>query len=234
MPLWTCALASVGIYGYASVKTKRFREPLFVGFLIFTAGIISLATIQPEDSTRALVFYGLTGLGLGCPLILIITVVQLCSPHQHIATATAVISSARSMGATISTAIYSATLNNRLTSKVPSYTAKAALSAGLPATSLKAFIAVLASGDLTALATIPGVTPTIIALSVTALKQAYADSIRAVYIIAAPFGALACVACFFLGDQKNKMDYRVEAPVEDLHAKNHHDNDVQVVPEMTE
>ena len=230
MPLWVCALASVGIYGYASVKTKRFREPLFVGFLIFTAGIVGLATIQPEDSTRAVVFYGLTGTGLGCPLILIIALVQLCSPHQHIATATAVIYSARSMGATISTAIYAATLNHRLSSKFPTYTAQAALGAGLPPTSLKAFVEAFASGDATALAEIPGVTPTTVAFSVTASKQAFADSIRAVYIIAASFGALACVACCFLGDQKNKMNYGVEAPVEDLHAKYQHSNDVQVVP----
>jgi hypothetical protein len=42
-------------------------------------------------------------------------------------------------------------------------------------------------------------------------------------MIAAPFGALACIACFFLGDMKAVMNYHVDAPVEDLHAKHHHE-----------
>ncbi|MCJ1475734.1 hypothetical protein MMC13_004398 [Lambiella insularis] len=232
MPVWVCALSTTGLWGLWSVKTKKFREPLFFGFLIFTAGIVGLATIQPQDSTRAIVFYGLTGIGFACPLILIIAAIQLCSPHHHVATATAVITSARSMGATISTAIYAATLNTGLDSKVPTYTAEAALRAGLPATSIEGFIEALVSGNIASLAKIPGVTPTIIGLSVVALKQAFADSVRVVYIIAAPFGALACIACFFLGDQKNKMDYRVEAPVEDLHAKQHHGNDAEAASEV--
>jgi hypothetical protein len=42
-------------------------------------------------------------------------------------------------------------------------------------------------------------------------------------MIAAPFGALACIACFFLGDMKAVMNYHVDAQMEDLHAKNHHE-----------
>lgn len=65
----------------------------------------------------------------------------------------------------------------------------------------------------------PGVQPAIIGAGVSALLQAFADSIRVVYIIAAPFGALAVIACFFMGDLSKVMNYRVDAPVEDLHAK---------------
>ena len=97
----------------------------------------------------------------------------------------------------------------------------------------------------------PDVTPVVIAAGVAALKQAMADSIRVVYMIAAPFGALACIgtcddynpslrtmkdsmisvsdhnglysnltlACLFIGNLSKSMNYRVEAPVEDLHAK---------------
>ena len=111
---------------------------------------------------------------------------------------------------------------HRLNNDIASYTAKAALSAGLPVSSLHAFVEALASSDTAALSKIPGVTPTIIALGVAALKQAFADALRVVYIIAAPFGALACIACLFLGDLRETMNYRVDAPIEDLHAKPHH------------
>lgn len=69
------------------------------------------------------------------------------------------------------------------------------------------------------MAKITGVTPAIIAAGVAALKQAYANSIRIVFIIAAPFGAVAVFACFFLGDVKQFMDYHVDAPMVDLQAK---------------
>lgn len=185
--------------------------------------MVGLATIQPNNSTNAIVFAGLAGLGMGGPLVLIVAGVQLSTPHHLIATATAVTTSSRAVSATIFTAIYGATLNTRLSKDIPSYVAAAAAKAGLPQSSLGAFIAALAGNNLAALPSIEGVTPTIISAGVAALKQAFADAIRAVYMIAVPFGAVACVACFFLGDLKSVMNYSVDAPVEDLHAKHHHD-----------
>jgi Fungal trichothecene efflux pump (TRI12) len=193
-----------------------------VGFLILTGAIIGFATIQPSNSTSAIVFSGLFGLGFGSPLALIIAGVQLSTPYHLIATATALTTSSRAVAAATFTAIYSATLNDRLAKYIPSYVAEAALRAGLPKSSLPAFVGALASNNATALPGIPGVTPLIIGAGVSALKQAFADGIRAVFIIAAPFGALACIACFFLGDMRATMNYHVDAPMENLHAKHHH------------
>ena len=99
--------------------------------------------------------------------------------------------------------------------------ATAAIGAGLSPPNVPAFIKALASQDNAALAAVPGVNPTIIGAAVVALTQAFADSVRVVYIIAVPFGVLACIACLFLGDMSRTMNYRVDAPVEDLHAKHH-------------
>jgi hypothetical protein len=195
---------------------------LFVGFLILTGAIIGFATIQPSNSTSAIVFSGLFGLGFGSPLALIIAGVQLSTPYHLIATATALTTSSRAVAAATFTAIYSATLNDRLAKYIPNYVAEAALRAGLPKSSLAAFVGALTSNNATALPGIPGVTPLVIGAGVSALKQAFADGIRAVFIIAAPFGALACIACFFLGDMKATMNYHVDAPMENLHAKVHH------------
>lgn len=184
--------------------------------------MVGLATVQPSDSTRTIIYSGLAGLGFGAPLVLVIAGVQLSTPHHLIATATAVTTSSRAVSASVFTAIYAAALTTRLTNYIPSYVAPAALGAGLPKSSLRIFIEALAANDAAALPTVPGVTPAIIKASVIALKQALADGIRVVYIIAAPFGALACIACFFLGDLKQTMNYHVDAPVEDLHAKHHH------------
>ncbi|KAH8901380.1 putative siderophore iron transporter [Thozetella sp. PMI_491] len=212
------ALAAI-IWGVWSVKSKSVRVPLFVGFLILTSGIVAFATIQPGDSTRACIYAGLAGIGFGAPLILIIAGIQLVTVHGLIATATSLAITSRAVAASVFTAIYTAALRARLQPNIVSYVSAAALSAGLPVTSLQAFVTALAAKDAAALVKIPGVTPLIIASGISALKQAFADSIRVVWIIAAPFGALACVLCIFLPDLGDLMDYRVDAPIEVLHAR---------------
>lgn len=210
------------VYGFVSTKLKSIRSPLFVGFLIYTAGIVGLATVQPGQSTRAIIFAGLAGIGFGAPLILIVAGVQLSTPHHLIATATAATTSARAVAATSFTAIYSAALSTRLEKYIPSYVADAVLAAGLPPTSVGAFIKALVDHDSAAMATVPGVNPSIVSAGVGALKQSFADGLRVVFMIAAPFGALACLLCLALGDMRKTMNYHVDAPVEKLVAKREH------------
>lgn len=200
---------------------------MFVGFVLFTAGIAALATIQPNDSTRSLIFGALAAIGFSGPLILIVSAVQLATPHHLIATATALTASARNVAGSVFTAVFAAALTNRSSSYVPSYVTAAALKAGLPPTSVPSFVEALAGNMPTALLQVPGVNPSIIGAGVIALKQALADSIRVVFIIAASFGALACILCYFIGDFTKVMNYHVDAPVEDLHEKHHHEEGQQ-------
>jgi len=224
-PAWICGGLSTVVYGFASTKLKTIRGPICVGFAIMTGGLVGLATTQPGDSTRAIIFSGLFGLGLGAPLALIIAGVQLSTPYHLIATATALTTSTRAVAVAMFTAIYSAVVNNRLNKYIPSYVAPAAIRAGLPMTSVSAFVGALGADDTSALLKVPGITPAVIAAGAAALKQAFADGIRVVFIIAAPFGAVACVVCFFLGDLKSVMNYHVDAPLEELHAKHHHEEE---------
>lgn len=193
---------------------------MLIGFVFLTVGLIGLATIQPGQPASAIAFSCLTGIGFGAPLILVVTGVQLSTPHSLIATATACTTSSRAVAGAVFSAIYAAAFNTRLKDYLPKYIAKAASAAGLPATSLPAFIQALSEGDdAEALANIPGISPTIIAQGARALQQAFADSLRVVFIIGAPFGVVACIACWFLGDLRETMDYHVDAPIEELHTK---------------
>ena len=230
-PFWiACALSTI-VYGYASTKLRSIRSPLFCGFVIYTAGTVGLATIQPSDSTRAIIFSGLSGLGFGAPLILIVAGVQLSTPHHLIATATAATTSARAVAATVFTAIYSATLNTQLQKRTAPYISKAALEAGLPADSVKAFVQALTSHDSSGLEEIPGISASIINAGTQALKQSFADSVRIVFIIAVPFGVVGCLICLTLGNLKKTMNYRVDAPVEKLSAKTREGEAVANAPE---
>lgn len=209
------------IYGYVSTKFRSIRAPLFVGFLLLTGGIVGLATIQPEDNISAMGFAGLAGLGFGSPLILLIAAVQLSTPHHLIATATAATTCSRAIASTVFTAIFSAAFNARVEKFIPDYVSRAVLDAGLPSTSAGDFIKAITAGDESALTSIASNDTAIIVAGIDAAKQASADGIRVVYMIAAPFGLLACICCFFLGDLALVMNYAVDAPLEALHPRHH-------------
>lgn len=173
-----------------------------------------------------IIFACLAGIGFGAPVILLVAAVQLAAPHHLIATASALNISARAIGSTVFTAIYLANFQSRLGKNIPGHISKAVLSAGLPAESLRPVIGALSSHNATALSLIPGVTPLIAEVGNAALKQAFADSLRIVYIIASAVGAASCIGCIFMGNLRETMGYRVDAPIEELHVKRskHHHN----------
>ena len=218
-----CILGSV-VFGSWSTRYKTIREPMAGGFLVFTGGMIGFSTIQPGDSVNAIAFATMSGFGFGVVLILVVAGVQLCTPHHLIATSTAVVTTVRAIGGAVGLAIYSAVFRTNIEGKLPAYIAKAAASSGLPVDSIPAFLAAFLDNDSAALSQMTDVTPTIITASAKAMKQAYADSIRIVFIIAIPLGVLAVVASLFLAKVNKLMNYGVDAPVEALHAKHHHEH----------
>ncbi|KAK5446690.1 hypothetical protein LTS15_009623 [Exophiala xenobiotica] len=178
-----CFLLTAGLTLFIGTKTGILHHDLFHGGRnkgrTFAIGLIGLATIQPGQSASAIAFSCLTGIGVGAPLIPVVTDVQLSTPYSLIATATACTTSSRAVAGAVFSAIYAAAFNTRLKDYLPKYIAKAALASGLSASSLPAFTLALSEGDSpVALAKIPGISPTIVAQGARALQQAFADSIR--------------------------------------------------------
>ncbi|SPN96516.1 uncharacterized protein DNG_00042 [Cephalotrichum gorgonifer] len=218
-PNWLGAAITTVAWAWVSTRFRTIRAPLLIGFIIWTGGTVALATIQPGQGLNALTFAAMSGIGSGAPLILIIAGVQLSTPPHLVATATAVAVSGRALTTSVFTAIYSAIVNSTLPAKISSYVTAAALEAGLPPSSLPLFIPALTGNNDTALQIVPGATVQVITAGVGALQQASADSIRLVYILAACLGAVGCIGVLFISDMRAEMDYFVQAPVEDLHAK---------------
>lgn len=210
------------LWGFWSTRFRTIRIPLFTSFVLYTAFLVAFATVQPGDNVNQIVFAAGLGVGFGGPLIILIAATQLSVPHSAIALATAAIVSARALAASAFTAIYVAAFNTRIAANLPAYIAKAAVQAGLSAEAIPAFVQAMAAGNSTAIEAVPGVTTALINQGSAAVKSAYADSIRIVYIIAAPIALVACVMVYFLGDLKKMMDYHVDAPVEVLQAKSGH------------
>uniref|UniRef100_A0A8H7NHM4 Major facilitator superfamily (MFS) profile domain-containing protein n=1 Tax=Bionectria ochroleuca TaxID=29856 RepID=A0A8H7NHM4_BIOOC len=193
LPFWVVSgLSTVG-WGYWSMRFRTIRSPLFAGFLIFTAGLVGFATVRPGDDLNCLIFAGLA----------------------------AVTTSARAVGATVFTSVFSAAYSSELQVKLYAKIAEAATKVGLATDHVPAFVSAFTAQDTGALSAIPGVNSTVVEAAASAMSQAYAESLHVVYYIAISFGAAACLACFFLGDLRNTMNYVVDAPVESLTAKRH-------------
>ena len=103
-------------------------------------------------------------------------------------------------------AIYLTTVNARLLKYISSYVAEAAIQNGIPTALVPAF------GDNAALLQITGVATTIIISGVIALRQAFADGIRIVFIIAAASCAVAGAGVLLMQDLTDSMNYRVDVP----------------------
>ena len=103
-------------------------------------------------------------------------------------------------------AIYITTVNARRLKYISSYVAEAAIQNGIPTALVPAF------GDNAALLQITGVATTIIISGVIALRQAFADGIRIVFIIAAASCAVAGAGVLLMQDLTDSMNYRVDVP----------------------
>lgn len=230
---WLASAFSTTIFGYVGTRYMTIKIPLIVGYTIYTAGIVGLATIQPGDNAGSIAFAVVAGLGFGGPLVMVFSGVQLSIPHSLLATATALLTSSRAIAASVSTAIYSAVVSSRLGKLIPTRIAQAAIGAGLPPSSVGPFIGALtdqSAQSASKLASVPGINPRIIGAGVTALKQAYADGLRDVYIIAAAVGAVGVLLCFFVGDLSGTMNYHIDATVEKLDKQSnshHHTDDIE-------
>ena len=54
---------------------------------------------------------------------------------------------------------------------------------------------------------------------VLASQNGLSDALQVVFAIAMPFGVISAILAYFLGSYKMTMNYVVEAPMEELHAK---------------
>ena len=96
------------------------------------------------------------------------------------------------MGGSVGTAIYSTIFQSKAATLLPARVAAVALAGGMPASSLPAFIGVLTGAvSGTPITDVPGATPEIIQASTVAVKEAYLQAFRWVWITSIAFGIVA-------------------------------------------
>jgi hypothetical protein len=107
--------------------------------------------------------------------------ITLNCPDEDIGVAVGLNGSARSVGGSIATAMYSSILANKVKEVLPGNVAKAVLPLGFPVTGLKDLILALLSGSTTAIAEVPGATLPVLGAAGEAVKLSYSQGFR--YVI---------------------------------------------------
>ncbi len=98
------------------------------------------------------------------------------------------------MGGAVATAIYSAILANRFQERLPATMSTVISEFNIPKSVAPELIQAAALNTADAYAEVPGINDRIIAAAGMAVKYAYVDAFKLVYLVALAFGGLAIVA----------------------------------------
>lgn len=188
-------LAGSVVTGIYCSKTKKVRWMTFAAFCVFVAFFLGMAATNKNTPNAAWGLPILMGFGLGMTLITLITAAQLSIPAELVSVATGLIISVRSLGGTIGIAIYNAVFLSAI-EHLPDNITSAAVSAGLPPSSVPQFVRDIIVQNVTDLATCPGITPNILDAGNGALLDTYTTGFRNVWVTALAFCVLAGICMF--------------------------------------
>lgn len=102
-----------------------------------------------------------------------------------------------------------AILTNRVTSETNTLVIPAILDTGLPPTSVEGLLTALSSGSSTAIEEVPGITADITLVAVAAMKQAYSEAFRMVFLASISFGGVAFIAACLFREMDDKLSHDV-------------------------
>lgn len=143
---------------------------------------------------------------------------------QDIGLATGVLGSIRGMGGAIAQALYVSVLTNEATQSIGRLVPAAAEGAGLPAKSLPALLAALATGDFSG---VPGASDAVVAAVGAATVQAYTNAFHYVFYATIPFTILLVIAACFVPDMDKYLHKNVARKLQGGHINERPPADVE-------
>ncbi|KAK5047700.1 hypothetical protein LTR84_006365 [Exophiala bonariae] len=212
---------------FAIIRRTKYQ---FIGYVWFQTVFISLmATVNQNTPAKAIVFVGLASFAIGASQTLAIVIVGLGADDKHIGVAVGLLNSLRSTGGAVGIAIYSSLFSNKISRELVPKVATAIVQAGLPVTSVEAFLVALTSGVPPSVEFVPGITPEIFAAGVDAMKDVYASGFRLIYLVGMAFGLLACLGVCFVGSVDSKLTKQIAVKVDRPHIISHGKPDTKVL-----
>ncbi|CAK7207050.1 hypothetical protein SEUCBS139899_009858 [Sporothrix eucalyptigena] len=204
----SCVIQSGVAIGYfvsgAIMKPLRRQKWQFIGGMIVLAAFIGgMAGTTPATQTMAIVFLLVVGMSIGWIECLALTLAPFCLRHDEIGIALGFVGTTRAALAALAQTIFTTIYTNKIATEQPALVTPAVLDAGLPASSVPALLAGLASGNMTG---IPGLTPAIEAAAVAANELAYSRSFQLVYYAAVAFGIFGIAMSLYAPNTENRFN----------------------------
>ncbi len=125
----------------------------------------------------------------------------------------------RSAISTVASTIYTVVLANRLRTTIPAQVPPVVVAAGLPKTSVEAFLKAFTAGKPEAFQAVKGITPEILAKGTEAYKYASADAYRTVFLTTIAFSGVGLIVSFFVPNVEDRMTGEVAATLHDRKEK---------------
>jgi hypothetical protein len=211
-PAFATTIGAIGFNAALSVFPGHTREILLVALLFMTGFGGSLAASTPDNPKLTVALGSLAAFGVGGVLVPAASVAMIVTPDALITTAAALSLSIRTVGGTIGYSIYYNIFATKLAKRLPLNVAAFALAAGLPETSLEQFVGAFFAAPET-LASVPGVTPAVIAGATKGTQWAYSESLKVVWLTSIAFGSMAIVCCILLPSTKKYQTNRVAVQI---------------------
>ncbi|PYI08054.1 siderophore iron transporter [Aspergillus sclerotiicarbonarius CBS 121057] len=187
------------------------KYQLIVTTVMITAFSGALAAVNQHRESYGIAFTAIGGFWVGyLELITIIMCPLYCKP-EDIGLASGFLGSAKQVAGTISTAIYVAILDNRIAVDVPKDVSAAAVKAGLPSSSMTDLLEAVSAGTAAAYEAVPGMTTTILAAVMDAVKTGYSQSFRTVFLVSVAFGGLSVITSLFSASVDDRFTNDVAA-----------------------
>ncbi|OQU94419.1 hypothetical protein CLAIMM_00777 [Cladophialophora immunda] len=178
------------VSGVLFARIKHIRWQFFTIAVLQCSFTASAASITQHTPARAIVLIAMGAFCVGASQVLATLIVQFGAEDHQIGVATGLSGTFRATGGSIAIAIYSTIIRSYLTGHLGKNVSNAALAAGLPVSSLPSFLKALLAQSATALKTVKGVTPTIVAAAGDGTKPTYAHAYRTVFLASIAFGAM--------------------------------------------
>lgn len=194
---------------------KEVRIPIIISLCFMTLGGGLCILIKPDVSFVTWFFScALMGLALGSESVMLTLVAGLVVPSHHIATAVCVALASGFLGGAVATSMYGIIYRSTITKTLAPAIAKAALGAGLPASSVPELVHATLMGDQEALASVPGASAVIFDAVQRSMRFAYANAFSYIWYTLIGWCVLCIIVSAFYGPISQYMTDEVAAPVQ--------------------
>ncbi|KAH7136209.1 fungal trichothecene efflux pump-domain-containing protein [Dactylonectria macrodidyma] len=157
----------------------------------------------------------LMGLAIGAEAALITIICGLTSPNELIGTAVCIGTAAGFIGASIATTMYGQISNAKVKQLLIPAISKAAVTAGLPESSLTDFLTAFSYQSADAIAAVPGATAEVVKAVTRASRLAYAEAYTYIWYTLIAFAVTSTLGCFLFTRTTHYFTNEVAAPVQE-------------------